>query len=52
MEMRHTAEFKQEAAWGALTSGVSRKQVAAGFGIGFSTEAKSGILNNVKKTLE
>jgi len=33
----HTAEFKQEAVRVALTSGLTRKQVAADFGVGFST---------------
>ena len=33
----HTAEFKQEAVRVALTSGLTQKQVAADFGVGFST---------------
>ena len=33
----HTAEFKQEAVRVALTSGLTRKQVVADFGVGFST---------------
>lgn len=37
MAKQHTREFKQEAVRVALTSGLSRKQVAADFGIGFST---------------
>ncbi|MBL4750564.1 MAG: transposase [Amylibacter sp.] len=34
---KRTTEFKQEAVRVALTSGLSRKQVAADFGVGFST---------------
>ena len=37
MGTKHTAEFKQESVRVALTSGLTRKQVAADFGIGFST---------------
>jgi len=37
MRKNHTAEFKQEAVRVALTSGLTRKQVAADFGVGFST---------------
>jgi len=37
MGTKHTAEFRQEAVRVALTSGLTRKQVAADFGIGFST---------------
>ena len=37
MGKKHTAEFRQEAVRIALTSGLTRKQVAADFGIGFST---------------
>lgn len=37
MGSKRTAEFKQEAVRVALTSGLTRKQVAADFGIGFST---------------
>jgi len=37
MGKNHTAEFKQEAVRVALTSGLTRKQVAADFGVGFST---------------
>lgn len=37
MGRKHTAEFKQEAVRVALTSGLTRKQVASDFGIGFST---------------
>jgi len=34
---KRTSEFRHEAARVALTSGLTRKQVAADFGIGFST---------------
>jgi len=37
MATQHTTEFRQEAVRIALTSGLSRKQVAADFGVGFST---------------
>jgi transposase len=37
MGLKHTAEFRQEAVRVALTSGLTRKQVASDFGIGFST---------------
>ena len=37
MGTKRTAEFRQEAVRIALTSGLTRKQVAADFGIGFST---------------
>lgn len=37
MASQHTAEFRQEAVRVALTSGLNRKQVAADFGVGFST---------------
>jgi transposase len=40
MGTQHTAEFRQEAVRVALTSGVTRKQIAADFGIGFSTLSK------------
>jgi len=40
MGTRRTAEFRQEAVRVALTSGLARKQVAADFGIGFSTLSK------------
>jgi transposase len=40
MGTKRTAEFKQEAVRIALTSGLPRKQVAADFGIGFSTLSK------------
>lgn len=40
MGMKHTAEFRQEAVRISLTSGLPRKQVAADFGIGFSTLSK------------
>jgi len=36
----HTEEFKREAVRIALTSGLSRKQVASDLGIGFSTLSK------------
>lgn len=37
MASQHTAEFRQEVVRIALTSGLSRKQVASDFGVGFST---------------
>ncbi len=40
MAHRHTEEFKREAVRIALTSGLSRKQVASDLGIGFSTLSK------------
>ena len=40
MAHRHTDEFRREAVRIALTSGLTRKQVASDLGIGFSTLAK------------
>ena len=40
MGTKHTAEFRHEAVRVALTSGLTRRQVAADFGIGFSTLSK------------
>ena len=40
MGTKRTAEFRQEAIRVALTSGLTRKQVASDFGIGFSTLSK------------
>ncbi len=40
MRPKHTAEFRQEAERVALTRRLIRKQVAADFGIGFSTLSK------------
>ena len=37
MGKKHTAEFRQEVVRIALTSGFTRKQVAADFGVGFSS---------------
>lgn len=37
MGTKHTTEFRQEAVRVTLTSGLTRKQVASDFGIGFST---------------
>jgi transposase len=37
MGPKHSFEFRQEAVRVALTSGLTRKQVASDFGIGFST---------------
>ena len=37
MGPKHSTEFRQEAVRVALTSGLTRKQVAADFGVGFST---------------
>ena len=40
MAYRHTDEFRREAVRIALTSGLTRKQVASDLGIGFSTLSK------------
>jgi len=40
MGTKRTAEFRQEAVRVSLTSGLTRKQVAADFGVGFSTLSK------------
>ena len=40
MGTKRTSEFRQEAVRVALTSGLTRKQVAADFSIGFSTLSK------------
>jgi transposase len=40
MGTKRTAEFRQEAVRVAQTSGLTRKQVAADFGVGFSTLSK------------
>ncbi len=40
MGTKRTAEFRQEAVRVAQTSGLTRRQVAADFGIGFSTLSK------------
>ena len=40
MAQRHSEEFKQEAVRIALTSGLTRRQVASDLGIGFSTLSK------------
>ncbi|PHR61735.1 MAG: hypothetical protein COA47_05605 [Robiginitomaculum sp.] len=40
MGTKRTAEFRQEAVRIALTNGLTRKQVATDFGIGFSTLSK------------
>jgi transposase len=40
MGTKRTTEFRQEAVRVALTSGLTRKQVASDFGIGFSTLSK------------
>ncbi len=37
MGTKHSPEFRQEAVRVALTSGLTRKQIAADFGVGFST---------------
>ena len=37
MGTTHSSGFRQEAVRAALTSGLTRKQVAADFGVGFST---------------
>ncbi len=37
MGPKHSSEFRQETVRVALTSGLTRKQVAADFGVGFST---------------
>ncbi len=37
MGTKHAAEFRHEAVRVALTSGLTRKQVASDFGVGFST---------------
>ena len=40
MAKKHTEEFRQEAVRLALTSGLSRRQVAEDLGVGFSTLVK------------
>jgi len=40
MGTKRTAEFRQEAVRVSRTSGLTRKQVAADFGVGFSTLSK------------
>ena len=40
MAHRHTEEFRREAVRMALTSGLTRKQVASDLGVGFSTLSK------------
>jgi transposase len=40
MASRHGTEFRREAVRLALTSGLTRKQIAADLGIGFSTLSK------------
>jgi transposase len=40
MAQRHSEDFKREAVRIALTSGLTRKQVASDLGIGFSTLSK------------
>jgi len=40
MARRHSEEFRLEAARIALTSGLTRKQVASDLGVGFSTLSK------------
>ena len=40
MAIKHTEDFKQEAVRIALTSGLSRRQVASDLGVGFSTLSK------------
>jgi len=40
MAQRHSEDFKHEAVRIALTSGLSRRQVASDLGIGFSTLSK------------
>jgi transposase len=40
MAHRHTDEFRREAVRIALTSGLTRKQVASDLGVGFSTLSK------------
>jgi transposase len=38
--MKHTEDFKQEAVRIALTSGLSRRRVAAGLRVGLSAQGK------------
>lgn len=40
MAHRHTEEFRREAVHIALTSGLTRRQVASDLGVGFSTLSK------------
>ena len=40
MAIKHTEDFKQEAVRIALTSGLSRRQVASDLGVGLSTLSK------------
>ncbi len=40
MAIKHTEDFKQEAVRIALTSGLSRRRIAADLGVGLSTPKK------------
>lgn len=52
MARQHTEEFRSEAVRLALTSGLSRKQVAADLGIGFSTLSRWIWLNRQSNTAD
>lgn len=56
MAKKHTEEFRQEAVRIALTSGLTRRQVASDLGVGFSTLArwiqKSGESDDFPSTLD
>ncbi len=51
MAHRHSDDFKQEAVRIALTSGLTRRQVASDLGIGFSTLSKWVQISRAEETI-
>ncbi len=51
MAHRHSDDFKQEAVRIALTSGLTRRQVASDLGIGFSTLSKWVQISKTDETI-
>ena len=51
MAHRHSDDFKHEAVRIALTSGLTRRQVASDLGIGFSTLSKWVQISRTDKTI-